>query len=105
MARQPSAQNAYAPCASASGWADIPPSKVWPVVWGGWLGTAVQGPGQGLWRDLGGTVHTFLYVVGKFRKQRGVIGRPSRGFGGEVQRKVQKGNNDRCTIGPSVSDL
>lgn len=30
MARQPSAQKAYAPCASASGWADMPPSNVWP---------------------------------------------------------------------------
>lgn len=28
--RQARAQNAYAPCASASGWPDMPPSKVWP---------------------------------------------------------------------------
>lgn len=28
--RQPRAQKAYAPCASAFGWPDIPPSKVWP---------------------------------------------------------------------------
>lgn len=68
MARQPSAQNAYAPCASASGCAEMPPSKVWPVD-EEWLATAVprrlrvwcvlsggRGGGvKGLDRDLSGT--------------------------------------------------
>lgn len=75
--------------------------------WGAlWLETAVQGPDQGLWRDLEGTMLTSLYIVGQVRKQRsGVIGRPSRGLGREVQWEVQKGNNDRCTVGPSAWDF
>lgn len=67
------------------------------------LETAVQGPEQGLWRDLEGTMLTSLYIVGQVRKQRGgVIGRPSRALRREVQWEVQKGNNDRCTVGPSA---
>lgn len=72
---------------------------------GFWLETAVQGPKQRLWRDLKGTIPTSLYIIGKFRKQRGVIGRPSWGLGREVQREVQKGNNDRCTVCPSAWDF
>ena len=43
MARQPKAQKAYAPWASASGLADMPPSNVWPT----WVRSVAAGGERG----------------------------------------------------------
>ncbi len=62
MDRQPRAQNAYAPCASASGWAEMPPSNVWP----GGVVSAATGTGARAVEIFscagGGEVgHTYIY--------------------------------------------
>lgn len=74
----------------------------------GWvrISDGSQGPekeGEGGFR---GTceVLTPLDVVGEPGKQRGVVGCPCRGFCGQVQREVQKGNDNRCAVCPSANN-
>lgn len=56
-ARQPSAQKAYAPWASAFGWPEMPPSKVWP----GWVR---NGSGRGR------AFPSLAYIVGRSLPRR-----------------------------------
>lgn len=58
-------------------------------------------------RDMNETwcYYTSLYIVGKFRVQCGTVRSPGRRFGREVQREVQKGNDDRCAVGASALDI
>lgn len=50
-------------------------------------------------------VLTSLYIVRKFCIQRRIVDGPGRRFGGKVEREVQKGNDDRCAICSSASDV
>lgn len=49
--------------------------------------------------------YTSLYIVGKFRIQCGIVRSPGRRFGCQIEREIQKGNDDRCAVCSSASDI
>lgn len=90
-ARQPSAQKAYAPWASAFGWPEMPPSNVWPED-----GLALI---EGWWSASCFSLLTSPDIVCHARQEvcAAVFGMCQR-LGGQVKRKSQEGNDNSCAV-------